>query len=90
MADLITQWHGGTLLLWLITSKRFEIETWGLSHFEDFSKKNIVNFQNEEWGASRGPHGGPKVPKMAKIDQNLEFLGFCHHPYHSGKRFVLF
>ena len=83
VADLTTQWHGGTLLLWLITSKRFEIETWGWSHFEDILEENMLNFQNEGWRAPRGSHGGPKGPKMAKIDLNLEFLRFCH-PFHSG------
>ena len=41
-------------------------------------------------GAPRGPHGGPKGSKMAKIDQNLEFSDFCHHPFHSGKDFSIF
>ena len=31
----------------------------------------------------------PKGSKVAKIDQNLEFFGFCHHPFHSGKNFSL-
>ena len=47
----------------------------------------MVNFQNEGYGAPREPHGAPKGPKMAKIDQNLEFSGFCRHPFHSGKNF---
>ena len=41
-------------------------------------------------GAPRGPHGGPKGSKMAKIDQNIEFSDFCHHPFHSGKDFSIF
>ena len=34
----------------------------------------MVNFQNEGYGAPREPHGAPKGPKMAKIDQNLDFF----------------
>ena len=34
----------------------------------------MVNFQNEEEGGRRGLQGGPKGPKMAKVDQNLELF----------------
>jgi len=59
--------------------------TWDWSHFEDISEENMINFQNEGYGAPREPHGAPKGPKIVKIDQNLEFSGFCHHTSHSEK-----
>ena len=73
VADLTTQWHGGTLLLWLITSKRFEIETWGWSHFKDIIKDNMVNFQNEGWGAPKGPDRGLKDQKWPKMSISLGY-----------------
>ena len=63
--------------------------TWGWSHFEDILEENMVNLQNEGWGPLGDLTGAPKGPKMAKIDQNLEFIGFCHHLFHSGKEFSL-
>ena len=46
---------------------------WAMS-FEDILKEIMENFQNEGWGVRRGLHGGPKGPKMAKIEQNLELF----------------
>ena len=64
--------------------------TWDWSHFEDILEENMVNLQNEGWGPLGDLTGAPKGPKMANIDQNLEFIGFCHHRFHSGKNFLLF
>ena len=76
-------------LVSLIAPKRIEPITWDWSHFEDILKENMVNLLNKWWGAPRGPHRGPKGPKMDKTDQNLELFRFCHHPFHSGKDFSL-
>ena len=46
---------------------------WAVS-FKDFLKEIMENFQNEGWGVRSGLHGGPKGPKIAKIDQNLELF----------------
>ena len=80
-------------LVSLITPKRIEPITWDWSHFKDILEENMINSQNEGWGALGDPRGASKDqkwPKLAKIDQNYEFSEFCHHPFHSGKSFSLF
>ena len=61
----------------------------GLVSFWRYFRGEYSNLPKLGVGAPRGPHGGPKGPKMAKIDQNLNFFWFCHHPFNSGKRFLL-
>ena len=47
----------------------------------------MVYLQNEGLGPLGDLTGAPQGPKMAKIDQNLEFIGFGHRLFHSGKKF---
>ena len=74
------------LLVSLMTPKRIELITRDWSEIEDILEKSMINFQNEEWG---GPWGTPRGPQRTKNDQILTFLGFCHHPSHSGRIFLL-
>ena len=69
-----------------MTPKRIELITRDWSEIEDILEKSMINFQNEEWG---GPWGTPRGPQRTKNDQILTFLGFCHHPSHSGRIFLL-
>ena len=65
--------------------KRIEPLTWNWSQFEDILEENMVNFQDKGCGA---PKGAPMDQKWQKLT-NLEFFGFCHHPFHSGKKILL-
>ena len=49
----------------------------------------MVNFQNEGYGAPREPHGAPKGPKIAKIDQILNFLDFATIHFTQVKIFII-
>ena len=72
-------------LVSLIAPKRIEPIIWNWSQFENILEKNMVNFQNKGWGA---PTEAPMDQKWPKLT-HLEFFGFCHHLFHSGKRFLL-
>ena len=71
--SIFAQWRGGTLLLWLITSKRFEIESWDWSHFEDILEDNLLNFQDEGWGPLGDPTGAQEDQKWPKLTKILDF-----------------
>ena len=52
--------------------------------------ERVVENERREWRPLRAQQGGPKEPKMAKFDQNLEYFSFCSHPIDSGNKFSLF
>ena len=62
------------------------------------NSKRVVETESREWrtleAQQRGPPGaqqwGSKGPKIAEIDQNLEFFLFRSHPIHSSSKFSLF
>jgi hypothetical protein len=50
-----------------------------------------MKVENEDpWWPIKGVPKDQKWPKMAKIDQNFEYLLFCSHPIHSGNKFSSF
>ena len=66
-----------SIFLWLITSKRFEIESWDQSHFEDILEENMLNFQNEGCWVHRGPQGALKDQKWPELTKTLNFQDFA-------------
>ena len=56
-----------------------------------FHEKNSLSIEFFHFRAvSYALQGSLKGPKMANIDQNLEYFLFCSHPIHSGYKFLLF